>query len=151
MNRLLVNLYKNQLLTIRKGKGIVGKSNAKIFLLLALIDCVEYGWLKENHFHFEMELLGSIYDELFEYYQEVGYVPIHVPFYHLGSADFYHLHWHDVKQTSNKWHTPSAKYLREHLLYAEFDEELWILLQEKESRDFLKQSIVEYYLTPSTI
>ena len=43
--------------------------------------------------------------------------------------------------------SPSAKYLREHLLYAKLDDDLWELLQDTESREYIKQNIIRRYLT----
>ncbi len=40
-----------------------------------------------------------------------------------------------------------GKYLRENLLYAKLDDELWELLQDAESREYLRESIVKRYLT----
>ena len=43
-------------------------------------------------------------------------------------------------------HTPSAKYLREHLQYAKLDDELWELLQDAENREYFKQNIMNRYI-----
>ena len=69
------------------------------------------------------------------------------PFFHLSSASFYHLIWKQGAEVLKKSTTPSAKYLREHLLYAKLDDELWELLQDAESREYIKQSIIRRYLT----
>lgn len=69
------------------------------------------------------------------------------PFFHLSSASFYHLIWKQGAEVLKKFTTPSAKYLREHLLYAKLDDELWELLQDAESREYIKQSIIRRYLT----
>lgn len=69
------------------------------------------------------------------------------PFFHLSSASFYRLIWKQGVEQSNKASTPSAKYLRENLLYAKLDDELWELLQDAENRDYIKQNIIRRYLT----
>ena len=60
---------------------------------------------------------------------------------------FYHLIWRQGLEPPVKTVTPSAKYLRENLLYAKLDDELWDLLQDAENREYLKRSIIERYLT----
>jgi predicted restriction endonuclease len=69
------------------------------------------------------------------------------PYFHLGSSDFYHLVWREGVKPPMFSKSPSAKYLRENLLYAKLDDELWDLLQDAESRDYLKRSIIKRYLT----
>lgn len=69
------------------------------------------------------------------------------PFFHLSSAPFYHLIWKQESESPKKSTTPSAKYLRENLLYAKLDDELWELLQDAESREYIKQNIIRRYLT----
>lgn len=69
------------------------------------------------------------------------------PLFHLSSSPFYHLIWKQGIEPPSMSHTPSAKYLRENLLYAKLDDELWDLLQEAENREYLKRCIIDRYLT----
>ena len=69
------------------------------------------------------------------------------PFYHLASSPFYHLIWKRDFESPSMSSSPSAKYLRENLLYAKLDDELWELLQDAENRDYIKQNIISRYLT----
>lgn len=135
------------LLAIRRGNGVNGKSNAKPLLLLSIIENISLMRLKQNVIMWNDEHLIDSYDGLHRYYNEIGHVPFIVPFYHLCSSEFYHLCWINGNRPPIKGHTPSAKYLRENLLYAKLDDELWDLLQEAENREYLKRCIIERYLT----
>ena len=94
----------------------------------------------------DINLIDS-YNRLMLQYGEPNKIPLVVPYYHLSSTQFYHLVWQKENRPPIKGHTPSAKYLRENLLYAKLDDELWELLQDAESREYLRESIVKRYLT----
>ena len=135
------------LLAIRRGNGVNGKSNAKPLFLLSIVENTSLMRLKQNVIMWNDEHLIYSYDGLHRYYDEIGHVPFIVPYYHLCSSEFYHLCWIKECRPPIKGHTPSAKYLRENLLYAKLDDELWDLLQEAENREYLKRCIIERYLT----
>ena len=135
------------LLAIRRGNGVNGKSNAKPLFLLSIVENISLMRLKQNVIMWNDEHLIYSYEGLHRYYDEIGHVPFIVPYYHLCSSEFYHLCWIKECRPPIKGHTPSAKYLRENLLYAKLDDELWDLLQEAENREYLKRCIIERYLT----
>ena len=135
------------LLAIRRGNGVNGKSNAKPLFLLSIVENISLMRLKQNVIMWNDEHLIYSYDGLHRYYDEIGHVPFIVPYCHLCSSEFYHLCWIKECRPPIKGHTPSAKYLRENLLYAKLDDELWDLLQEAENREYLKRCIIERYLT----
>ena len=64
----------------------------------------------------------------------------------MSSEPFYELVWKEGTRPPILSHTPSAKYLREHLAYAKLDDDLWALLQEAENREYLRQVIIDQYL-----
>ena len=41
--------------------------------------------------------------------------------------------------------TPSAKYLRENVQYASFDNALWDLLQDEETRNYFREVIINHF------
>lgn len=142
-----IQLYKEMLLAIKRGNGVNGKSNAKPLFLLSIVENISLMRLKQNVIMWNDEHLIYSYDGLHRYYDEIGHVPFIVPYYHLCSSEFYHLCWIKECRPPIKGHTPSAKYLRENLLYAKLDDELWDLLQEAENREYLKRCIIERCLT----
>ena len=135
------------LLAIRRGNGVNGKSNAKPLFMLSIVENTSLTRFKQTVIMWNDEHLIYSYDGLHRYYDEIGHVPFIVPYYHLCSSEFYHLCWIKECRPPIKGHTPSAKYLRENLLYAKLDDELWDLLQEAENREYLKRCIIERYLT----
>ena len=135
------------ILSIRRRNGVNGKSNAKPIFLLSIFENISLMRLKQNVIMWNDEHLIYSYDGLHRYYDENGHVPFIVPYYHLCSSEFYHLCWIKECRPPIKGHTHSAKYLRENLLYAKLDDELWDLLQEAENREYLKRCIIERYLT----
>ncbi len=66
------------------------------------------------------------------------------PFYHIKSDGFTNLVGYDSNLEYT--HTPSAKYLRENVKYATFDNALWDLLQDEQSRDILRKTIINHFL-----
>lgn len=142
-----IQLYKEMLLAIRRGNGVNGKSNAKPLLLLSIFENISLMRLKQNVIMWNDEHLIGSYEGLHRYFNEIGHVPFIVPYYHLCSSEFYHLCWIGENRPPIKGHTPSAKYLRENLLYAKLDDELWELLQDAENREFLKRCIIDRYLS----
>ena len=147
MNRLVVNMYNDMLLSIRQGNGTKGKSIAKPILLLSIIETISSKNLMRNHILCDDNNIKEFYKKQMMEYGEQSNIPLSVPYYHLASSSFYHLIWKNKERPVFSGHTPSAKYLRENLLYAKLDDELWELLQDAESREYLKRNIIERYLT----
>lgn len=150
MNALLVT-YTDLVLSLNlgtiKGKNAVSKP----LYLLSIIEAIEWGELKENEICLDNQFLRKRFGQLYEQinnnskgYESSFFVR---PFFHLSSSSFYELVWKPNSEKPNNSTTPSAKYLRENLLYAKLDDELWDLLQDAESRDYLKRSIIKRYLT----
>ena len=116
-----------------------------------IIEAIEWDALTENEIKISNEFIRKRFGQLYEQVNgnRKGYeVSFFVrPFFHLSSASFYRLIWKQGVEQSHKASTPSAKYLRENLLYAKLDDELWELLQDAENRDYIKQNIISRYLT----
>lgn len=147
MNRLIINMYKDMLLSIKQGNGVNGKSIAKPILLLSIIENISSKKLISNHLLCDDNNIKDFYARLMIAYGGQSKIPLSVPYYHLASSPFYHLIWKKGERFPFGGHSPSAKYLRENLLYAKLDDELWELLQDTESREYIKQNIIRRYLT----
>ena len=120
---------------------------AKPVLLLALIDGVEDGVFTANLFVLN-EWLEKRYLMLMKQYTQHSQFPnpadISNPFWHLQSDGFWHLH-HKTAVADGS--TPTKRWLKENVEYASFDDDLWILLQNKEWRLRLRNYIIEHKLT----
>lgn len=120
---------------------------AKPVLLLSLIEAIDADvfinnqfvindWLEEKY-----NVLMSKYvkESLFEYKTSID-----KPFWHLETDGFWHLN--NQGEHRNKSHTPSIAWLKKNISFAYFDESLWILLQNKEWRQKLRDFIIEHKL-----
>ena len=146
MDSFALKLYNDMLLAIKRGNGISGKSNAKPIFLLSM-ECVSLGQLAENKIMWNDKVLLECYSALNRRFCENNKSPLIVPYYHLRTSAFYHLKWKDENSRPPiKGKTPSEKYLRENLLYACLDDELWNLFLEAESREYLRKSIIIRFL-----
>lgn len=139
------------MLSIHTG-SINGKAAlSKPLYIISIIEAIEWDALTENEIMVSNEFIRKRFGQLYEQVNgnRKGYeVSFFVrPFFHLSSASFYHLIWEQGVEHPKKSTTPSAKYLRENLLYAKLDDELWELLQDAESREYIKKNIIRRYLT----
>jgi len=139
------------MLSIHTG-NVNGKASvSKPLYIMAILEAIEWGALTENKLMISNEFIRKQFGLLYEQVNgnQKGYEASFFvrPFFHLSSASFYQLIWKEGIEPPKKRITPSAKYLREHLLYAKLDDDLWDLLQDAESREYLKQSIINRYLT----
>ena len=112
---------------------------------------IEYHYLLDNEISLENIFVRKRFGQLYEqqYDSNKGYeAQFYIrPFYHLGSSEYYHLVWKTNSRPPMNTHTPSEKYLRENLLYAKFDDELWEILQDAESREYIRRNIITRFLT----
>ena len=150
MNALIVT-YRDMMLSLHLG-AVNGKpSVSKPLYVLAIMEAIECGALKENKINLANDVIrktfGKMYEQINGNRKGYGSSFFVRPFFHLNSSPFYHLIWKRETETPDNSITPSAKYLRENLLYAKLDDELWELLQDAESREYLRESIVKRYLT----
>lgn len=135
-------------LAIKRGNGIAGRSNAKPLFLLSVIECISLHKLNENKIMWDDEEIEKSYHAFAGYYEQDNKSSIIVPYYHLSTAPFFHLVWIDEKnRPPMNRKTPSEKYLRENLVCAYFDDELWKLLNDAECREFLRRNIIERFLS----
>jgi len=140
--------YSNQILNIRQAKIRGEVIVAKPVLLLSLIDGIGEGVYKGNCFQLD-EWLEKRYLALMTRYTKDSQfdlpASIDNPFWHLESDGFWHLQTNEER--SGKSRTPSKLWLKEHVEFAWFDDDLWILLQHREWREKLRELIVQNKLT----
>ena len=68
---------------------------------------------------------------------------INILYIFLENEAFFHLKW---LKTRIKTHTPSAKFIRENVEYAYFDNALWDILQDCQMREYFKSIIISNFL-----
>ena len=150
MNKLQLQLFAEQLKTMRIGKKNGRPAPSKPILMLSIIYCISTKDLQTNRITFDNRLLQVTFLVLYGFYLNAlpeDDLPLFIcPFFHMSSEPFYELIWKEETRPPLQTHTPSAKYLREHLAYAKLDDDLWTLLQEAENREYLRQVIIDRYM-----
>ena len=129
MNSFDINLYNDLILSIKRGNSIAGRSAAKPLFILSILECIALEYLGENKIMFNDNNLKDIYNAFARYYNETS------------------LTWRKENRPPYNGKTPSEKYLKENLLYAKLDDELWELLQDAESREYIRKNIITRFLT----
>ena len=138
--------YKERIMNLRQAKIRGEVIVAKPVLMLTLIDGIDLGVFTNNRFTLN-EWLEERYLSLMRQYTRQSQfdkpTDISNPFWHLSTDGFWHL---QLKAKEDRSTTPSKAWLKEHVTFATFDEDLWVLLQSKECRTRLRDYIVEHKL-----
>ena len=139
--------YTKRIMSIRQAKIHGEVIVAKPVLLLALIDGVDGEEFTANQFTLN-DWLEERYLALMKQYTRNSQfdkpADISNPFWHLQSDGFWHL---QLAEKSQDGVTPSKRWLKEKVSIASFDDDLWLLLQNKVWRQKLRDYIVEHKLT----
>ena len=141
----VLEMYRQMFLSLRRGntKGVY--SNAKPIFLVSLLDYIASG-VDSNQISWDDKSFENIYISNFNGYSTSVPTPFWKPFYYMSSEPFYQLIWKETPNDNVLKH-PSGKTLNDFLKFAKLDDQLWILLQDKENREYLKDSIITYYLS----
>ena len=139
--------YSKSIMNIRQAKIHGEVMVAKPVLLLAIIDGIDADIFLGNIIQLT-EWLEKRYKTLMAQYTENSQfdkpTDISNPFWHLHSDGFWHL---QCKEEPQEGVTPSKRWLKEKVSFAYFDDDLWLLLQNKVWRLKLRDYIVEHKLT----
>lgn len=142
--------YTRRIMNIRQAKIRGEVIVAKPVLMLAIIDGISSGLFSNNEFHLT-EWLEARYVMLMQQYMKGSQfdkpTDISNPFWHLQSDGFWHLQYEGEPQECT---TPSKRWLIDKVSYAYFDDDLWMLLQDKVWRLKLREYIVEHKLTDNS-
>lgn len=148
MSDLISSYYDSLLLSIHRGWTKGRFSNAKPLYIISIIDLIDCGLLLENKLYYD-DMLKSSYTKTCKLYEpDIKIAPFFKPYFHLAREEFYNIKWKEGVLPEHKWHTPSGKFLREHVVYSFLDENLWSLLQNAQYRQYTKNNIVNHYLRP---
>ena len=138
--------YTEKIMSIRQAKIQGEVIVAKPVLMLALIDGIEDGVFIANSFSLNEWLEARYLKLMLKYTRQSQFAKpsdISNPFWHLSTDGFWHL---QLKKEAGKRITPSKAWLKENVIKACFDDELWVLLQDKQWRTRLREFIVEHKL-----
>ena len=139
--------YTERIMSIRQAKIQGEVIVAKPVLMLALIDGIDEGVFTANSFTLNEWLETRYLNLMLEYTRQSQFAKpadIYNPFWHLATDGFWHL---QLKKEADKGITPSRAWLKENVSNASFDEDLWVLFQNKKWRAKLREYIGEHKLT----
>ena len=149
MNTYALDLYRQMFLCLKRGRNSVGgKSNAKPILLISILELIPT--LNENVFRISDILLNNYYKTNCKLYDCYKSSPIILPYYHLQAEPFYEIIWKDKSNIPIIKHSPSQKLLSDYIVGTKLDDELWELLQTPENREYLRNYIINQYLSKKT-
>lgn len=143
-----INLFKKIRVNKTKAKG---ESPHKPILLLAVMDGFENDFLNSQIIEISPELVAAFKARWAELVKENHHRPrFSLPFFHLKSAKFWHLiPNHGYEKILNQSRIASFLQLKQSIQYALIDEELFLLLNHKASREILKKVLLKRYFPSS--
>lgn len=144
-SRLVLEMYRQMFVSLRRGNSRGVYSNAKPIFLVSLLDYIASG-IDSNQISWGDKSFESIYISNFNGHSTSEPTPFWKPFYYMSSEPFYQLIWIETPNDNVLKH-PSRKTLNVFLKYAKLDDQLWELLQDKENREYLKESIITHYFS----
>jgi len=126
---LKTEYFKTEILGMKRGKKGSAPSNAKPLFFLSIVQALEKGTLLGNYFGYEPLLEQEYLALCSELEPHIEATPFYKPFYHSSTESFYSIKWNSEDFGEHKWHTPSPKFIKEHIQFAYLDPDLWDLLQ----------------------
>lgn len=129
--------------------GVRLESPYKPALLLAVLEGIEEQTIRENRIEITPELITAFkaYCQLLSPGPEYAASPFQLPFFHLQSSGFWHLHaraGRELVLTSSK-SVRSFGHLRDVIAYASVDAALWELLMQPVAREEIRQALLVRY------
>lgn len=123
-----------------------GVAPHKPLLLLAVIELIERGQIPEN----KISLSPDLAETFIKYWSKIteGRPNIGLPFFHLKSDGFWHLHpnagYEKVLEVADR--ITAVSRLRKVIEYASLDNDLFVLLTDAGDREIIRQTLIHVYL-----
>ena len=143
LNNLLLKTYISKFQRLKQGNTAFGKAPHKPILLLAVIHQIEKGLITDNRLYLTPDLVTE-FIETFRLLVHTGNRPeFSLPFYHLTGEMF----WHLMPKSDQilRGYVKSLTVLNEIIDYAYLDEGLFALLHTPETRQILRQTLLDTY------
>jgi putative restriction endonuclease len=138
--------YLRKIETLRIGRAHNAPAPHKPLLLLAVLDLIESGEINTNR----IEPSPRLVEAFLRYWKQIetGYARVFLPFYHLRTSGFWHLHPRDGKEAAldSVRAFNAMSQLAITVAYASLDAEFFALLLNPESRECVRQTIVDTHL-----
>ena len=136
--------YEERLMKINQAwqKNSKMKNIAKPVLLLTVLKAIDDGNITENHF--EYDTIKRQYNLTFSRYffqaEQQNATAMLLPWYHLTTDKFWILSYKNDGLFKGK---PSEKWIHDNVSHAYFEDDLWILVQNRKYRRLLMEFMVE--------
>ncbi|HEX8091513.1 MAG TPA: HNH endonuclease [Blastocatellia bacterium] len=138
--------YLRKIETLRIGRAHNAPAPHKPLLLLAVLDLIEAGDIHTNR----IEPSPRLVETFLKYWKHIGtgHARVFLPFYHLKTSGFWHLHPHKGKEVvlGSVRAFNAMSQLATTVSYASFDDELFALLLDPESREYVRRTIIDTHL-----
>ncbi len=150
------SVYITMLSSLKTAKMAGKRAPHKPILLLSIIDLVERGVIISNHIKLSDALVDTFKHNWARYVGDsILFRPVvGTPFWHLQNEPFWRLISHSGTVIT-KENMPNAKYsigsIRANIAYAEIDNELFAMLQNKDARVQLRVLLISTYLNDTHI
>jgi len=141
-----VSYYTNQFTKLRVDR-VHGAAPHKPILLLSIIELIEQGKIQHNRIFLTPELISSFLKYWGKFGSENHRSDIAQPFFHLTSDKFWHLAPNSGFESTieARIKLKSLTALRNAVNYGYFDQELFELLQQSESRIELVTTLIQHW------
>jgi putative restriction endonuclease len=141
----ILTFYSNKFRKLRIDRARGNPAPHKPLLLLAVIDLIEQGAIQAN----KIEPSPLIVESFLKYWNLLSLEKprIYLPFYHLKSDNFWHLHakagQENLLSTISQF--KSMTQLASVIDFANLDDDLFLLLHNLQAREVLRNTIIEIY------
>ncbi len=146
----LLQSYLNKFTKLNRATKNGIKAPHKPILLLAIIQSIELGEIKENKIYIIPELVARFKDYWKWLVRESFFSPnFSLPFFHLRSEKFWHLQTFFGKEIllTSSHSIKSFSQLRGSVQYAYFDNALFSLLSNQDSRQIIFRFLLDHYFS----
>ncbi|MFQ3607969.1 MAG: HNH endonuclease [Chloroherpetonaceae bacterium] len=139
--------YIQKFQKLRVDRAHAGFAPHKPILLLSVIECVAHGYIQTNKVFITPELVATFKENWSILASDTFQPRFALPFYHLTSDRFWKLHAKEGYENAVAMRGTMRNFahLNEAIEYAELPENLFQLLLEKESREILRQVLLDTY------
>jgi len=141
----VLTFYLNKFSKLRIDRARGNPAPHKPLLILAVIDLIEQGTILEN----KIEPSPQLVESFLKYWNllSIEKPRIYLPFYHLKSDKFWHLHAKSGQESllGTIHQFKSMSQLASVVAFASLDEDLFLVLHKAEARKAIRKTIIETY------
>jgi putative restriction endonuclease len=149
---LSLSTFLSKLKTLKQGVTMYGNAPHKLILLLTIIDLIAKEYFKENKFTITPDFVGEFLENWSLLVETKHQADFTQPLYYLQSEKIDNQPiWQLVPKQGFqiKGHIKSVNTLKEVLAYAALNEDVFLLLLDKENRNSIRSFILDTYFTTS--